>query len=350
MSAKAKEGVEFSIAIVGPMDDRRSQGKIAVSQHITNIADAVQRCIPELARRHPNLSVTCQSARDIRMGAIPKTVFGFLDQADLVIADISYDSPNTFYEIAYLHALGTPVIYLAKKTSKIPFYFQSLLVMKVDQYTPENIQNVIFDPIDFTVTTSEAPAEADNLITQYFGSTPMLHASAERGVATGYFYNFLFPVLHENVGVVVSNREYDQLVCIKPDSFSDDGVLLRELEEHPKYKKTVTLPATLSRRETMDFKAFDRVLLDFPTPVDSLKISPRYQSFKNNNIGPDTDKNTRRFERKLINGFVSSAMGHVNNYPGVNPNLIKFMSAAEFRETFLAKEAVVDAEGTASGD
>jgi nucleoside 2-deoxyribosyltransferase len=44
-----------------------------------------------------------------------------LQEADVVIADISVENANVYYELGYAHALGKPAILLAEKGKALPF-------------------------------------------------------------------------------------------------------------------------------------------------------------------------------------------------------------------------------------
>jgi nucleoside 2-deoxyribosyltransferase len=45
-----------------------------------------------------------------------------LRDSSVVIADITPDNPNVYYEVGYAHALGTPTILLSDRTrSRLPF-------------------------------------------------------------------------------------------------------------------------------------------------------------------------------------------------------------------------------------
>ena len=53
--------------------------------------------------------------------AITETIIRFLNEADLVIADLSEHNPNAFYELGYRSALKKPIIHVKNEVDKIPF-------------------------------------------------------------------------------------------------------------------------------------------------------------------------------------------------------------------------------------
>jgi hypothetical protein len=52
-----------------------------------------------------------------------------IEQAEIVIAEITPANPNVFYELGYAHALGKPTILLAQRDSKLPFDIRSYRVV-----------------------------------------------------------------------------------------------------------------------------------------------------------------------------------------------------------------------------
>lgn len=54
---------------------------------------------------------------------------GEIEQAEIVIADITPPNPNVFYELGYAHALGKPTILLAQRDSKLPFDISSFRIV-----------------------------------------------------------------------------------------------------------------------------------------------------------------------------------------------------------------------------
>lgn len=51
-------------------------------------------------------------------------IINYISTSSLIIADVTLDNPNVFYELGYAHALGKPTIILAEKTKRdgsLPF-------------------------------------------------------------------------------------------------------------------------------------------------------------------------------------------------------------------------------------
>jgi hypothetical protein len=52
-----------------------------------------------------------------------------IEQAEVVIAEITPANPNVFYELGYAHALGKPTILLAQREAELPFDIRSFRVV-----------------------------------------------------------------------------------------------------------------------------------------------------------------------------------------------------------------------------
>ena len=65
-------------------------------------------------------------------GIIMQDIIQALVESDIIIAEISSENPNVYYEIGYAHALGKPTILLAEKSSKLPFDISGYRVIFYD--------------------------------------------------------------------------------------------------------------------------------------------------------------------------------------------------------------------------
>ncbi|WP_147376168.1 hypothetical protein [Micromonospora radicis] len=67
-----------------------------------------------------------------RAGLITSQVLDRIIQNDLVIADLTDQNPNVFYELAVRHALRKPFVQLLAKGQQLPFDVQGMRVILVD--------------------------------------------------------------------------------------------------------------------------------------------------------------------------------------------------------------------------
>jgi hypothetical protein len=54
-------------------------------------------------------------------GMISKQIIEYILKSRLVIADLSFNNPNVFYELCLRHVTGKPTVHIIKKGDKIPF-------------------------------------------------------------------------------------------------------------------------------------------------------------------------------------------------------------------------------------
>jgi hypothetical protein len=62
-------------------------------------------------------------------GVIFQDIQREIEQAEIVIAEITPANPNVFYELGYAHALGKPTILLAQRGAQLPFDISSFRVV-----------------------------------------------------------------------------------------------------------------------------------------------------------------------------------------------------------------------------
>ena len=135
----------FDIFVIGPM--RSTGDAVTVPTHTQVIKTAVQ----EIVRRHALDEVTVTAPDDLRGSTIATDVFSRLAAAELVVADLSERSPNVFYELAFVDALGLAAIVLCDDETDIPFYFQPRRVYRVSPITPERVTAALEEQIVSTV-------------------------------------------------------------------------------------------------------------------------------------------------------------------------------------------------------
>jgi hypothetical protein len=94
-------------------------------------------------------------------GTITKQIIEYLAKAKLVIADLSFNNPNVFYELCLRHAFRLPTVQIIRKGDRIPFDLQNSrtipidttdiysLVPKIDTYRAEianQVRQALNDP------------------------------------------------------------------------------------------------------------------------------------------------------------------------------------------------------------
>lgn len=67
-----------------------------------------------------------------KAGMISKQVIEYILKSKLVVADLSFQNPNVFYELALRHVTGKPTVHLIRAEDKIPFDIENFRTIKID--------------------------------------------------------------------------------------------------------------------------------------------------------------------------------------------------------------------------
>ncbi len=113
-----------------------------------------------------------QRADDImKPGSVVKDIVQYLANADVVIADLTHQNPNVFYELGVRHALRGRVIMLTQSTEDIPFDLRNYRVV---QYTPDS-------PAGFRQVTTQIRQNLRQLVKdEHILDSPILDTLSER--------------------------------------------------------------------------------------------------------------------------------------------------------------------------
>lgn len=73
---------------------------------------------------------------------ITDTIMHYLEEAELIIADLSERNPNVYYELGYRAALNKPLIQLIRNGEKLPFDLSVTRTFSYDLSDPEKIEEI----------------------------------------------------------------------------------------------------------------------------------------------------------------------------------------------------------------
>lgn len=94
-------------------------------------ADQLLEHIIKPACEDNNIDVT-RSDLIFDNGRIDQKIIEQLDNADLVIADLTKHNPNVFYELGYRYATGKPIIHMIDVSDNIPFDVTTIRTISYD--------------------------------------------------------------------------------------------------------------------------------------------------------------------------------------------------------------------------
>ena len=319
------------ILVLGPMNDALDSRGKQLSTHIPNIARATREVLSRLQKKLGDELQPCEVYEPPKEDGdnIPYGVFSLIMHCDFAIADISTGSPNVMYELAILHANGVPVILLGRPI----FYLNQTNLIQIEDFSIDSLAAALsgssFDkdgepgPLERRLKSPEEKINR-NPITQFFDGVHMINIAAATGLATGQFYNFLSYVIKDG-GVFQSIPELKGIILIKPERLKDVstvtglldrtfGEIKRDLEGNvimedgtPKMElpEIVVTDSSHPRRKYF-VKRVGNYLIDYPTPISSLKVSKQYirmGNFVRDQHGGRNDEEMQRFERRLINVY-----------------------------------------------
>jgi hypothetical protein len=118
--------------VVGPIGDADSETRIHADWFLEEIVEPVMR-------EFQNFSVV-RSDKISQPGMIDAQVIQHLLEADLVIADLSKDNANAFYEIGIRHMIQKPIIHMQLAEEKIPFDVSLYRAIKFSRLRPMDLK------------------------------------------------------------------------------------------------------------------------------------------------------------------------------------------------------------------
>jgi len=98
-----------------------------------------------------------------RPSPIMGDIWQMIQDADVVLAEMTGRNPNVFYELGLSHAIGKPVILLSETIDDVPFDLQSLRVIIYDKNDPswgDKLRSSITRSLEETLKDSAAAVPA----------------------------------------------------------------------------------------------------------------------------------------------------------------------------------------------
>ena len=98
-------------------------------------------------------------------GMITNQIIARLVEDPLVIADLSFQNPNVFYELAIRHAIKKPFVQIIKKGDKIPFDVSGLRTIELDMGDLDSVENAKKELRGHIEAIKRNPTKVDSPIT-----------------------------------------------------------------------------------------------------------------------------------------------------------------------------------------
>lgn len=170
--------------VIGPMRDMARLKRLA-----TGIIDPIVQ----------KFGYRVETPDSPEMGNIMDQVIATLDRADLVIADLTGNNPNVFYELGIRHCIGRPYIVVKEKKGdadqeKTPFDIAAYRYIEIDVDQVEAAKKVLAPVIENMHAKIEKNEQVPNPVTKFY-TAPLTEMSPAAGLVLGYYRNFINPAL-----------------------------------------------------------------------------------------------------------------------------------------------------------
>ncbi len=153
------EGENAKIAfVICPLDAPGSETRKRSDQILSYIISPVVKELGYEAVRADGIS---------EPGMITTQIIGKLLEVPLVIADLSYQNANVFYELAIRHAIGKPAILLIEKGQKIPFDISGLRTIELvtESFDLESIERAKDNLREYIKSIQKDPSKVESPVT-----------------------------------------------------------------------------------------------------------------------------------------------------------------------------------------
>lgn len=129
-------------------------------------------------------------------GVILQDIFQEILDADVVLADITRENPNVFYELGIAHSYGKQVVMIAQSTANLPFDVSHMRVLRYHHESADTARSTITDIARAIEEALDPAARGANVISEhlfsgkYFRNFREVISAAERMLcqAENYFF------------------------------------------------------------------------------------------------------------------------------------------------------------------
>jgi len=127
---RKRKNAERIVFVVAPLGDPNSSVKRHSDQILRYVIEPVVSEFGYKAVRPDRIS---------RPGIITSQIIYYVINAPLVIADLTGQNPNVFYELAVRHATKKPVIQIIEKGEQVPFDVSAMRTIQVDSQDLDSV-------------------------------------------------------------------------------------------------------------------------------------------------------------------------------------------------------------------
>lgn len=342
----------FEVFVIGPMgaekDDPQEQAT-PISQHMRAIKQALDTVLPACVK--PSELESNVFTPEDGGSEIETYVFNRIDSADLAVADITARSPSVMYELAFFHALGTPVIILDYDDGaggKVPFYLRGANILRVPDFEVETLEKAFEGRLRMFFDETDDQDFALNPLTRFY-SAPLVEAAGAATIARGYFLNLIDPILSNSGGVMSQeeNAAIRTLNVVRPENllnFNEElqvfARIARDWNGGESLQETHWEVVVSGRRRKVTAYLLGNAIYDFPRTINALTNAPRMQRVLQKIPGSAgyvsetrLELNRLRVTSQLQRHFFDVLLEEIRRHaPRLYANRIRFISLRQFAD------------------
>lgn len=221
MSTAGKPKVCF---VIGPMKDVKRLNRLAHEIVGPLVAD---------------LGYAVTTPYQLQGGHVMNNVITLLDRADLLIADLTHNNPNVFYELGIRHCLGLPYVSVREKIKHAPFDIAAYHYTEIDIGDVAGAQEMLRPLIQAVHDDIARCREVSNPVTDFYHA-PLTEISPAVGLALGYYRNLVRPVIQM---VQMTGADDEQFV----HSLAVGGLPITDWDVRMNVKLEIIIPTTLTQ-------------------------------------------------------------------------------------------------------
>jgi primosomal replication protein N len=129
----------------------------------------------------------CLRADEIRgTNLITRDIWEMINRARIIIADLTDQNPNVFYEVGLAHAIGKDVLLLTQTMTDVPFDMKTMRCI-VYSYTPrgmKELEEALTATVSALVTSGDAIRLLRGILSRYSASMPSTNRAFLIGTVT----------------------------------------------------------------------------------------------------------------------------------------------------------------------
>jgi hypothetical protein len=256
-----------------------------------------------------------------------KFIMTMLDTADLLVADLTHDNANVYYELSIRHSLGLPYGLITSE-DRIKFDIATLryIQYKASNLDDPEIRKNLKAYLSARHNDVLTKGDVDNPTTGFYG-VPLAEVSPASGLGLGYFRNFVRTTMQDIRDT--QNEIYVDGIRVSPQEQASVKMQIWIPSElsgafHTNINELLVKPGTLlpayiqkpNASRPFPLKALpDRsnglILVDVPSALNAMEVAieGRYSLVRLDK----TSKEWKKLEQEEIDRFRDTIQRHINN-------------------------------------